>query len=103
MGKYFKIDKSDNKKAICLTCEEKVSRRGSVSTKFNTSNLRKYLMVHKDQFQSLLEEEKRRKEKPKKAEGVTLKQETLKSMVENVQRTVQITQEQKLLLTVLLK
>ena len=23
--KYFKVDKSDNKKAICLTCEEKVS------------------------------------------------------------------------------
>ena len=39
-------------------------------------------MVHKDQFQSLLEEEKRRNEKPKKAEGVALKQETLKSMVE---------------------
>ena len=38
--KYFKVDKSDNKKAICLTCEEKVSRGGSVSTKFNTSNLR---------------------------------------------------------------
>ena len=39
-------------------------------------------MVHKDQFQNLLEEEKRRKEKPKKAKGVVLKQETLKSMVE---------------------
>ena len=79
--KYFKVDKSGNKKGICLTCEGKVSRGGCVSTKFNTSNLRKHLMVHKDQFQSLLEE-KRRKEKPKKAEGVALKQETLKFMVE---------------------
>ena len=82
---YFKIDSSDIKKAVCLTCEERVSRGGSIPTKFNTSNLRKHLMIHKDQFHSLLEEEKRRKEKPNKAEGAKsnrLKQETLKSMVE---------------------
>jgi len=38
-------------------------------------------MVHKEQFHSLLAEEKR-KEKSKKAKGTTLKQETVKSMIE---------------------
>ena len=27
---YFKINSSDNKKVVCLTCEEKVSQGGSV-------------------------------------------------------------------------
>jgi len=50
----FKIDKSDNKKC-------------------------KHLMIHKDQFNCLLEEEKRRKEASNKTKRVGLKQETLKS------------------------
>ena len=79
---YFKIDSSDNKKAICLTCGERVSWGGSVSTKFNTSNLRKHLKIHNNQFKSLLEEEERKREQSKKAKGASLKQETLKSIVE---------------------
>ena len=67
---YFKIDSSDITKAVCLTCKEKVSRGGSVPTKFNTSNLHKHLMIHKDQFQSLLEEKKRRKENQTKLKGL---------------------------------
>jgi len=39
-------------------------------------------MMHKDQFQCLLEEERRRKEASNKTKRVGLKQETLKSMVE---------------------
>ena len=43
---YFKIDSSNNNKAVCLTFKEKISLGGSKLTKFNTSKLRKPLMTH---------------------------------------------------------
>ena len=45
---YFEIDSSESNKAMCLACKEKISWGGSKPTEFNTSNLRKHLMTHKD-------------------------------------------------------
>ena len=39
---YFEIDSSENNKAICLTCNERIARGGSKPTKFDTSNLCKH-------------------------------------------------------------
>jgi len=80
---YFEIDSSENKKAICLTCKEKVSRGGSKPTKFNTSNLRKHLMTHKDEYKRFVKDEKKREETAKKkGNDVELQQTTLESIVE---------------------
>jgi hypothetical protein len=37
--KYFKIDSVDNKKAVCIQCNAKISRGGTVAKNFTTSNL----------------------------------------------------------------
>ena len=80
---YFEINSSESNKVICLTCKEKISRGGSKSTKFNTSNLRKHLMTHKEEYKRLVDDEKKREERTKKkGNGVELQQTTLESMVE---------------------
>ena len=63
---YFEIDSNEINKAICLTCKEKISRGGSKPTKFNTSNLRKHLMTHKDEYKRFVKDEKKREETTKK-------------------------------------
>ena len=57
---YFEIDSSESSKAICLTCKKKISQGGSKPTKFNTSDLRKHLMTHKDEYKHFVDEQKRR-------------------------------------------
>ena len=80
---YFEIDSSENNKAICLTCKEKISRGRSKPTKFNTSNPRKHLMTHKDEYKRFVDDEKKREERTKKkGNGVELQQTTLESIVE---------------------
>ena len=63
---YFEIDSSESNKVICLTCKKKISRGGSKPTKFNTSNLCKHLMIHKDEYKHFVDEEKKREERTKK-------------------------------------
>ena len=43
---YFFIHKEDKSKAICMTCNEVVSRGGNNPKHFNTTNLRKHLQTH---------------------------------------------------------
>jgi len=74
-GLILKLTEVTIKKQYVLPCDEKVSQGGSVTTKFNTSNFHKHLMIHKDKFQCLLEEEKRRKEASNKTKRAGLKQE----------------------------
>jgi len=57
-------------------------RRGSVATKFNTSNLLKHLKTHSVQFKDLLEEKKKQEQSKKKHKGASSNQDTLKSMIE---------------------
>ena len=80
---YFEIDSSESNKAICLTCKEKISWGGSKPTKFNTSNLCKHLMTHKDEYKHFVDDEKKREERTnRKGYGVELQQTTLESIVE---------------------
>ena len=57
---FFVIDNEDKKKAVCLTCKEKVSCGGKHPKSFNTSNLRKHLEGHEDKFKDYIEQEKKR-------------------------------------------
>ena len=83
---YFEIDSSENNKAICLTCREKISRGESKPNKFNISNLRKHLETHKDEYKRFVKDEKKKEETTKKKDnGIELQQTTLESIVERLE------------------
>ena len=63
---YFEIDSSENNKAICLTCKERIAWGGSMPIKFNTSNPCKHLMTHKNEYKHFVKNEKKREEAIKK-------------------------------------
>ena len=70
---YFRIDPKDDKKALCVTCGESISRGGTTAKNFNTSNLRYHLQrVHIAKFEEL--ELKQQEEADKKAEEYEVKQ-----------------------------
>ena len=54
---FFAVHKEDKSKAICLTCNEKVSRGGSNPKNFNTTNLCKHLQGHSDEYKKFCEKE----------------------------------------------
>ena len=47
---FFSICETDNTKAICGTCQEKVSHGGKSSKSFNTTNLWKHLELYPKDF-----------------------------------------------------
>ena len=69
---YFSVDPKDDKKAVCSTCGESISRGGTSAKNFNTSNLRYHLQrVHIAKFVEL--ELKQQEESDKKAEEYEVK------------------------------
>ena len=61
----------------------KILQEGSKPTKFNTSNLRKHLMTHKDEYKRFVDDKKKREKGTKKKDNdVELQQTTLESKVE---------------------
>ena len=51
---YFKVSPIDENKAICDTCSEVISRRGTQAKAHTTSNLRSHLSTHyKEKYQEL--------------------------------------------------
>ena len=66
---FFSICETDNTKAICGTCQEKMSRGGKSSKSFNTTNLRKHMELHPKEFKefSSMEVEKGKRERKGKA------------------------------------
>ena len=62
---FFVVDKEDKSKAVCPTCEEKISRGGKQPKSFNTTNLGKHLehtKGHEDKYKEYIEQEKKRQE-----------------------------------------
>ena len=79
---FFVVDKEDKSKAVCLTCEEKISRGGKQPKSFNTTNLRKHLehtKGHEDKYKEYIEQEKKRQEL---LSGKGYKQVTLEALAE---------------------
>ena len=66
--KYFEVCGDDDSKAVCKTCNDKVSRGGSVRKSYNTTNLRKHL------------EQRRHKDKHKEPRGPSLPEMSLMTM-----------------------
>ena len=59
--KYFAVCGNDDSKAVCKTCNDKVSRGGSVRKSYNATNLCKHLeQRHKDKHKELMELEERK-------------------------------------------
>ena len=68
---YFSVDPKDDKKAVCGTCGESISRGGTNAKNFNTSNLQYHLQrVHIVKFEEL---ELKQEEAEKKAEEYEVK------------------------------
>ena len=62
---YFTVNPNDSRKAVCGTCGECISRGGTTTKNFNTSNLRYNLQrVHIDKYEEL--EVKQQEEADKK-------------------------------------
>ena len=58
--KYSEVCGGDDSKVVCKTCNNKVSRGGSVRKSYNTTNFRKHLeQCHKDKHKELMELEER--------------------------------------------
>ena len=51
----FAIHKEDKFKAICLTCNEKVSQGGNNPKHFNTTNFCKHLQSHSSEYKKTIE------------------------------------------------
>lgn len=84
---FFNVHKEDKSKAVCLTCNEKVSRGGSNPKNFNTTNLRKHLQSHSDKFKKFSEKEATKQEETQAANAqasaqASLKQITLQGLAE---------------------
>ena len=70
---YLSVDPKDDKKAVCGTYSELISRGGTIAKNFNTSHLRYHLQrVHIDKFKEL---ELKQEEADKKAEEYEVKQQ----------------------------
>ena len=59
---YFSICKTDNSKAVCKTCSERIPRGSSSAKTFNTTNLRNHLRRHPNENNQLIVAETARKE-----------------------------------------
>ena len=88
----FSVHHEDKSKAICLTCNEKVSRGGSNPKNFNTTNLRKHLQSHHDKYKEFCEKEATKRDETqervaaasvlKTKAQASLKQSTLEGLAE---------------------
>ena len=54
---FFVVHKEDKSKVMCLTCNEKVSQGGNNLKHFNTTNLRKHLQSHSNEYKKFCEKE----------------------------------------------
>ena len=84
---FFAVNKEDKSKAICLTCNEKVSRGGSNPKHFNTTNLRKHLQSHSSEYKKFCEKEATKREEiavanTQASAQARLKQITLQDLAE---------------------
>ena len=71
---YFTVDPNDSRKVVCGTCGECISRGGTTTKNFNTSNLRYHLQrVHIDKNEEL--EVKQQQEADKKTEEYEVKRQ----------------------------
>ena len=83
----FSVHKEDRSKAICLTCNKKVSRGGNNLKHFNTTNLRKHLQSHSSEYKKFCEKEATKREEIAAANTqasvqARLKQITLQDLTE---------------------
>ena len=75
------MNAADESKACCKVCEESVSRGGRSTKSYNTSNLRKHVMMkHPEQYMALQKVEK--KQSHTKAEGSKM-QPTIAQVLES--------------------
>ena len=78
---YFVVRKEDKSKAVCMTCNEVVSRGGTNPKHFNTSNLRKHLQSHEKEYKEFCEKDAAKNEEGK-LKKANFKQLTLQSIAE---------------------
>ena len=78
---YFVVRNEDKSKAICMTCNEVVSRGGNNPKHFNTTNLRKHLQSHAKEYKAFCEKEATKNEEGK-LKKANFKQLTLQSVAE---------------------
>ena len=87
---YFVINPSDETTALCITCDEAISRGGKDSKNFNTTNMRSYLhRAHHEKFDEL--EVKQHKAEADKDEQVMKR----RKLSETRQLTLKELKEQK--------
>ena len=66
--KFFSLCDSDDSKATCQVCNEKISRGGSKRKAYNMTNLRKHLQQHAGKYKELLEVEEREQSRKRSKE-----------------------------------
>ena len=66
--KFFSLCNSDDSKATCQVCNEKISRGGSKRKAYNMTNLRKHLQQHAGKYKELLEVEEREQSRKRSKE-----------------------------------
>ena len=69
---YFIVRNEEKNKAVCITCNEMVSRSGTNPKHFDTSNLCKHLQSHDKEYKEFCEKEavKNKKGKSYKKEPI---------------------------------
>ena len=76
----FTVHKEEKSKAVCLTCNEKVSLGGNNPKNFNTTNLRKHLQSHSDKYKKFCKKEATKQEETRAVNAQASAQARLKQI-----------------------